>query len=155
LPAITTVTPGAAILAFGASGRITSTTNANFTSWTLTNPTLTEIFDVGHNNATNTVGVGGAWGIRSTTGSTGNGGFTCTPNTNPRLMGGIMLALRPRCFANAGTALGDICQGGISAALGGSVGGGATAGTWSASVPGPCPPPAPAGAPVPAPARKS
>ena len=104
LPAITTVTPGAAILAFGASGRITSTTNANFTSWTLTNPSsLTELFDAGHNSVNNTVAVGGAWGIRTSTGSTGNGGFTCTPNTNPRLMGGIMISLRPRVFYSRGS----------------------------------------------------
>lgn len=104
LPSITTVNAGAAVLAFGASGRITSTTNANFTSWTLTNPTLTEIIDIGHNSVTNTVAVGGAWGIRTTTGSTGAGGFTCTPNTNPRLMGGIMIALRPCATNTAGTA---------------------------------------------------
>jgi len=104
LPSITTVTAGAAVLAFGASSRITPTTATNFTSWTLTNPTLTEIFDVGHNGVNSTVAVGGAWGIRTTAGSTGAGGFTCSTNTNPRLMGGIMIALRPCVTNTAGTA---------------------------------------------------
>ena len=38
--------------------------------------------------------------------------------------------------ANAGAALADICKGGISSPLGGSVGGTATGGTWSSNVPG-------------------
>lgn len=41
------------------------------------------------------------------------------------------LTVNPNPTASAGAALADICQDGTSAALGGSVGGGATGGTWS------------------------
>lgn len=91
LPAITTVNPGAVVVQFAGSGRISSSANSNFTSWALS---ATEIYDLG-NGASNTAAIGAAWVTRNTAGSTGNGGFTCTPNTNPRLMGGIMIALSP------------------------------------------------------------
>ena len=41
------------------------------------------------------------------------------------------ITVNPNPTANAGGALAAICQGGTSAAMGGSVGGGATGGTWS------------------------
>ena len=43
----------------------------------------------------------------------------------------VILTVLPAPTANAGAALPGICQGGTSAALGGSVGGSATGGTWS------------------------
>ncbi len=43
----------------------------------------------------------------------------------------ITLTINPAPTVNAGPALSAICQGGISAALGGSVGGAATGGTWT------------------------
>ena len=99
VPSLTSVSSGAAILLFGNCSRITSTTSSNFTSWSaVTSPTsFTEIYDAGHNSVANTPAVGAAWAIKSATGATGLGGLACTPNTTPRTMGGIMLALRPSC----------------------------------------------------------
>jgi hypothetical protein len=99
IPSITTVTTNTAVLLFGAAARLTSTTNANFsnTNWTMTSPaTLTELFDVG-NNAANSACVGAAWATKPATGATGAGRVNCTVNTNPRLMAGIALVLRPAC----------------------------------------------------------
>jgi hypothetical protein len=88
LPSITTVNPGAALVQFGSAGRITSTANANFTSWSLSS---TELYDFG----SGACAVGAAWATRFISGLTGAGGFTCSPNTNSRSMGGIMITLSP------------------------------------------------------------
>src|ERR1035437_1381020 len=45
--------------------------------------------------------------------------------------GSAVVTINPLPTANAGTAFSSICQGGTSAALGGSVGGSATGGIWS------------------------
>jgi hypothetical protein len=98
IPSITTVTNNSAVVMFGNCSRITSTTGSNFLNdnWTLTSPSpLTEIYDVGHNSVANTPSVGAAWAIKSTAGATGNGGLNCNVNTNPRLLAGILIALRP------------------------------------------------------------
>ena len=51
----------------------------------------------------------------------------CTnPNTSS-----ITVTVDPLVTANAGSPIADICQGGTSSAMGGSVGGSATGGTWS------------------------
>ncbi|MGC1391231.1 MAG: FISUMP domain-containing protein, partial [Bacteroidales bacterium] len=50
--------------------------------------------------------------------------------------GTAVVTVYPLPTANAGTALGAICQGGTSAALGGSVGGSATGGIWSTTAGG-------------------
>ena len=137
IPAITTVTANSAVLIFGNCSRITTTASANFTDWNASSPSsasLNELYDVGSNPGNNNnVALGCVWATKATAGSTGNAGFECTTNTNPRTMGGFMLALKRSCVAtaNAGSALANICQGGTSAALGGSVGGSATGGTWS------------------------
>lgn len=89
LPSITIANAGAAILQFGAAARLTSTADTNFTNWNLSS---NELYDIGSGNAT----IGASIVFRNT-GATGVGGFTCTTNTNPRLMGGLMLALRPTC----------------------------------------------------------
>ena len=97
IPSITTLSTNTAVLLFGAAARINSTTNANFsnTNWTMTSPaTLTELFDVG-NFANNSACIGAAWATKPLTGATGAGRVNCTVNTNPRLMGGIALVLRP------------------------------------------------------------
>jgi hypothetical protein len=113
---LTTANANAAIVLFGSCTRMTSTSNSNFTGWTATNPSaFTELFDRGHNNVADTPAVGAAWATRTTTGATGNGGVTCTPNTSPRTMAGLMLALRP-CSTSAGTLSGTqtICSNGTS-----------------------------------------
>ena len=92
LTSITTVNPGAAVVQFGCASRITSQTTANFASWSLSS---TELYDFGSNNVGNTVAVGAAWATRPTAGLTGAGGFTCSTNTTPRAMGGIMITLNP------------------------------------------------------------
>ena len=48
----------------------------------------------------------------------------------------LTVTVNPSPTANAGAALSSICQGGTTAALGGSVGGSATGGTWSTPVGG-------------------
>ena len=80
---ITTVTPNALVLMLGMSYNPTCT----FT-WSGTTPTLTEFFDVGANR----VSVGGASGLKATSGATGTGTITLSNNA---YRGGIILALKP------------------------------------------------------------
>jgi hypothetical protein len=98
IPAITTQTANTAVLIFGNCSRITTNANANFTSWTATSPSsasLNELYDLGSNPGnSNNVALGCVWALKQSTGTTGNAGFQCTPNTNPRRMGGFMLALK-------------------------------------------------------------
>ena len=68
---------------------------------------------------------------------TGTFNYTVTPTgscTSSTATGRIVINASPS--ASAGTALSSICIGGTSAALGGSVSGAATSGTWSSSVAG-------------------
>jgi hypothetical protein len=50
---------------------------------------------------------------------------------SPATSNGVTMIVNQNPTANAGSALAAICQGGISAAMGGSVSGGATGGIWS------------------------
>ena len=109
---LTTANANAAILLFGSCSRVTSQSSNNYTGWSATNPSAyTELYDVGHNNVSNAPTIGAAWAIRSTAGSTGTGSVTCTPNTSPRTMAGIMVALRP-CTTSVGAASSSptLCQ---------------------------------------------
>ncbi len=63
--------------------------------------------------------------------SNGTVSFTATKNScNSAATSSSITVLTPPT-ANAGSAMSAICQGGTSAALGGSIGGAATSGTWS------------------------
>ena len=89
----TTVTANTAIIVLGQAVGSTPT----WASWTTTSPgTLTELFDVNQNSNTQT-SVGGAWALKATTGSTGNGGATLSYSERN---GGILLALRSGCTSN-------------------------------------------------------
>jgi len=57
---------------------------------------------------------------------------TCATG-NPATSNAVTMTVNPNPTVNAGSAMAAICQGGTSAALGGSFGGGATAAFWSAS----------------------
>lgn len=70
---------------------------------------------------------------------TSNTSSTCSTVMNNNSLGSMTGVSFKGCVpatANAGSALTTICQGGTSAALGGSVGGSATGGTWSSSAGG-------------------
>ncbi|MFM7310452.1 MAG: hypothetical protein ACKOZY_07570, partial [Flavobacteriales bacterium] len=98
IPSVSTVTDNSAVVMFGMCSRVTTQTSANFLNgnWTTTSPAnLTELFDVGHNNANNTPCVGGAWATKATFGATGLGGLNCNVNTSPRILAGTTIALRP------------------------------------------------------------
>ncbi|GAA4037212.1 hypothetical protein GCM10022386_23750 [Flavobacterium cheonhonense] len=86
---------------------------------------------------TTTDGVRNGVGNRSV--PTSNTSSTCSTNLSNATLGSMTGVSFKGCVpatANAGGALVAICQGGTSAALGGSVGGSATGGTWSSSVSG-------------------
>ena len=90
---ITTATANAAVVMFGMIGD-----NRNVDSWTATSPsTLTEIFDVPFNAAAD-MGMGMAWALKTTAGSTGTGLGELSANENDP-NGSILIALRP-CTAN-------------------------------------------------------
>jgi hypothetical protein len=61
---------------------------------------------------------------------TTSGGACGTVNASKNVI------VNPNPIADAGAAIADICQGGTTTGLGGSVGGGATGGTWSSSAGG-------------------
>jgi hypothetical protein len=110
IPSLTSVSSGSAILLFGNCTRITTTTASNFASWTATSPSsFTELYDAGHNNVGNTPAVGASWALKSVIGSTGNGGLTCAPNTSPRSLGGLMLALRPCVTVSVASSTPSVC----------------------------------------------
>ena len=97
VPSITTNTANAAVIMFGNVSRVTSSLNANFvtSSWSTANlGNLTELYDVGYNNTNNSPALGAAWAIDATPGATGNGSLNCNVNTNPRIMGAMMVALK-------------------------------------------------------------
>jgi len=85
---ITTVTPNALVLVLAMSSS-TNTTARSFT-WSITSPTLTELYDI---SGLSTVSVGAATGIKSTPGATGAAIITASLSA---YFGGIILALRPQ-----------------------------------------------------------
>ena len=90
-PSITTATPNALVIMLGMSCRSSSgSTPRSFSSWNLTDPALSEVYDSRTGNYY--ASVGAATGFKSTTGATGSG--TIQVNGNAYL-GGIILALRP------------------------------------------------------------
>ncbi len=87
--AITTATANAAVMMFGMIGD-----NRNVDSWTATSPTtLAEIFDVPFNAGLD-MGMGMAWALKTTAGSTGLGAGELSGNENDP-HGSILIALRP------------------------------------------------------------
>ncbi|REG88497.1 beta strand repeat-containing protein [Algoriphagus antarcticus] len=70
-----------------------------------------------------------------TAGATESGSITLTLTSSGGSCGTVTaiktIRVNPNPTANAGAALAAICQGGTSSAMGGSIGGGATGGTWS------------------------
>ena len=87
--AITTATVNAAVIMFGMIGD-----NRNVDAWTATSPTtLAEIFDVPFNAALD-MGMGMAWALKATAGSTGAGAGELSANENDP-HGSILIALRP------------------------------------------------------------
>jgi len=114
--------------------------NRSYSGWNTNTPgpgnlTLTEIYDDEINDNLD-MSIGAAWAPNPNTGNTGNGDSELSGNSNS-YFGAILLALKPTtCTVNAGAAMSAICQGGTSSALGGSVGGGATGGTWSSNAGG-------------------
>ncbi len=87
----------------------------------------------------NTDGIRSGVANRSIPTSNTNSNGSVTLNNNARIsMTGVSIIgiTCPAPTANAGSALSPICQGGTSAALGGSVGGSATGGTWTSNAGG-------------------
>ncbi len=85
--AITTVSANAAILMFGALHD-----NISISNWTTTSPgTLTELYDLPF-NADIDMGLGAAWALKSTAGSTGTGSASLGSSI---ANGAILIALKP------------------------------------------------------------
>jgi hypothetical protein len=85
--AISNITANAAIVMFG-----DITDNQNLDTWTTTNPgALNEIYDIPFNAGLD-MGLGAAWSLKSTTGSTGGG--TAATSNSP-INGALLIALRP------------------------------------------------------------
>ena len=81
--AISNVTANSAIVMLGADEN-----NRTWSNWVTTDPaTLTELYDT-----SNSVSIGAAWAIKTSIGSTGNGGSTLSGNGRTQ---SILLALRP------------------------------------------------------------
>ncbi|PXY44567.1 PKD-like domain-containing protein [Flavobacterium hydrophilum] len=103
--AITTTTAGSAVIMFGAVHN-----NYNFSNWTTaTSPgTLTELYDEDFNADIDT-GIGAAWAIKTTAGSTGAGSASIS---NDDKNGSILIALRkaPPTITSFGASSG--CVGG-------------------------------------------
>ncbi|GAA3752302.1 hypothetical protein GCM10022422_42140 [Flavobacterium ginsengisoli] len=106
-----------------ATGQVYSVVATNATSYIWSVPSgWTITSGQGTNSITVTIGTaGGSVSVTAANGCNKNASIskTITVNQNPT--------------ANAGTAVAAICQGATSAAMGGSVGGGATGGTWTTS----------------------
>ncbi|WP_412476651.1 T9SS sorting signal type C domain-containing protein [Flavobacterium sp. TBRC 19031] len=114
---------------------VSSIRSGNTNPRTITFPT--NFTSVDEETWTNTDGVRNAVGNRSI--PTSNVTSTCSTNLSGAALGSMTAVSFKGCVAptvSAGSALVAICQGGTSAALGGSVGGSATGGTWTSSVPG-------------------
>ncbi|HEV7781493.1 MAG TPA: T9SS type A sorting domain-containing protein [Chitinophagaceae bacterium] len=87
--AITTVSPGAAIIMCAMSAGKTGTHSA----WAATSPaSLAEVSDAGQGDGDNGASVGSAWALRAAAGATGNGTTTLSDEERN---GGILLALKP------------------------------------------------------------
>jgi Secretion system C-terminal sorting domain len=116
---ITTNTANAAVIMFGLLGNDRSF-NSNWQ--TATGPlALTELYDVPNNTGLDN-GIGAAWALKATAGSTGSGTVTLSGNARN---GGILIALKhlPAFSVNAGP---DQLVGGTSVALTGSTTAGGT-----------------------------
>ena len=114
---------------------VSSIRSGNTNPRTLTFPT--NFTSVDEETWTNTDGVRNAIGNRSI--PTSNVTSTCSTNLSGAALGSMTAVSFKGCTpatANAGSALPSICKGGVSAPLGGSVGGSATGGTWTSSVSG-------------------
>jgi hypothetical protein len=130
-------TPSATI-----SGTASICVNASSPTVTFTNPRalpITVTYNI--NNAGNqTINVGASTTATLSAPTTTAGTFNYNlvsvvyqnaPTCSNNITGTATITVNPNPTANAGGALAAICQGGTSAAMGGSVGGGATGGTWS------------------------
>ena len=85
---ITTTTANSAVIMFGAVNNDNSLSN-----WSTTNPgSLTELYDLPFNNSNIDIGLGAAWRLMPTAGSTGTGTATISNGDNN---GAILIALRP------------------------------------------------------------
>lgn len=128
-------TPGNALLMLGFVNN-----DRSYSEWITNTPgpgnlTLTEIYDDDINENLD-MSIGAAWAPNPNTGNTGDGDVELSGNSDS-YFGAILLALKPTtCTVNAGTSMSPICQGGTSAALGGSVGGTASTGIWSSNAGG-------------------
>lgn len=114
---------------------VSSIRSGNTNPRTLTFPT--NFTSVDEETWTSTDGVRNAIGNRSI--PTSNVTSTCSTNLSGAALGSMTAVSFKGCTpatANAGSALPSICKGGVSAPLGGSVGGSATGGTWTSSVSG-------------------
>ena len=114
---------------------VSSLRSGNTNPRTITFPTNFTSVDEETWNTTD--GVRNAVGNRSI--PTSNTSSTCSTSLSGSTLGSMTGVSFKGCVAptvSAGSALVAICQGGTSAALGGSVGGSATGGTWTSSVPG-------------------
>ncbi|WP_337967747.1 T9SS sorting signal type C domain-containing protein [uncultured Flavobacterium sp.] len=115
--ALTAICQGATSAAMGGSvggGATSGTWSGGAGSWTNANNPSTATYTAGASES-------GSITLTLTT-SGGSCGSTTATKT---------ITVNPNPTANAGGALTAICQGATSAAMGGSVGGGATSGTWS------------------------
>ncbi|MBK6827141.1 MAG: hypothetical protein IPG86_09790 [Chitinophagaceae bacterium] len=87
---ITTVTANAAVVMLGMIG-----TERTFSAWNATSPgTLTEAYDLSTNNGAD-MGVGAAWALKATAGTTGPLGTAELSGNANSANGAILLALRP------------------------------------------------------------
>ena len=102
--AITTTSANSAILMLGAVHN-----NYTFSNWTMTSPgNLTELYDVPY-NATIDIGIGAAWRIKTTAGSTGAGSASIS---NDAYNGSILIALRRALPTITGFGTTSACAGG-------------------------------------------
>lgn len=100
---LTTVTPNAAILMFGALGD-----NVSVGTWTSTSPgTLAETFDVPF-NSTVPMGIAGAWANKAAIGATGSATGSLT---NSERWGAVLVALRPVTVATGAISGSPFCAG--------------------------------------------
>jgi hypothetical protein len=107
----------------GSNGTITSSTSVSGVSYQLYNSSNATV-----QSAKSGTGSGLSWtGL-----SAGNGYYVIATNaaTCTATSSAVNIGTNPNPTASAGAALSAICAGGTTVALGGSVGGGATGGTW-------------------------
>ncbi|MFM7731135.1 MAG: hypothetical protein ACKO6L_08860, partial [Flavobacteriales bacterium] len=115
VPAISTTTNNAAILLFGTCSRVTTQITGNFTDadWSISAlGTPAELFDVGHNNVSNSPCVGAAWMLDPIAGNTGAGGMRCNVNSGTlRTLAGMMIALRASSAVSVASSANPVCSG--------------------------------------------